>query len=887
MARLVSLWLLFFVVLPLNAQEQERAGVLVINTHRENMPLSDYITKGVAKGLPGRCKTPAVYTDNMNILHVRTEAQMDSLRERLLSGFAVPPQLVVLESNGTWVLLHDAIEKQWGNVPIILCSNEDFIGPEKYYLEKSVIPENERTPLADAIRGRNVALVQVKYYPCETIDLMNRLIPRMDTLVFVSDRRYVNVQNRSLVEAHMKAKYPSVRLKFFTEGQLTTETLLDSLRVQGPHTGVLFATWYVTTPSASRNQTWGYRLVSKHTKHPIFCLTDGVVRDSKMLGGYFVRFEDVEEDVAVVTNQILSGVSVGDISVMLNPPRYVFNYQVLERFHIPLSHCPDDCYFYHAPEPFWVNNRFEILAVICLLLGVLAVAATRLYMSNKLRKVQSKELEVMRNYDHLFKHMPVAYMTCLLERDAQGKIVGYWIESLNPAFEEYFYKKIGEKPMKAGTIWKSDSRVDWLIEHLRSCDEAGHIVKYNYDHPESGRSYEVTYIADGQDKINLYFMDCTELVETQHEVQVMYHKMALSLELSNLISWKWKLDKGTVECDAKRSLKNIEDPVEPIVFSNEEFFSSIHPSFRRYVMDKLHELIDGEADSFSEVFLAKNVLGGGSFPEYDWMETKAVVFRRDACGKPISLLGSSLMITDFKNMEQALINAKEQAENSDRLKSAFLANMSHEIRTPLNAIVGFSGIMAVTDSAEEREEYAHIIESNNELLLQLISDILDLAKIEAGTLDFEYSTVDINGLMLDVEQASCFKGRDSGLVIEFERRLPHCVVRTERNRVLQVVNNFITNAFKFTAEGSVRFGYELHGSMLRFYVSDTGCGIAEQSRENVFDRFVKLNSFVQGTGLGLSICKMIIQRLGGQIGVDSQVGVGSTFWFTIPYEPVE
>lgn len=243
-------------------------------------------------------------------------------------------------------------------------------------------------------------------------------------------------------------------------------------------------------------------------------------------------------------------------------------------------------------------------------------------------------------------------------------------------------------------------------------------------------------------------------------------------------------------------------------------------------------------------------------------------------------------VTKQKLAENELRLAKEKAEESDHLKSAFLANMSHEIRTPLNAIVGFSSLLAMTDDKEEKEEYINIISNNNELLLQLINDILDLAKIEANTLEFVYSDVDINQLLCDIEQTSRLKAAE-GVQVSFIEKLPHCIIRTDKNRLSQVITNFINNAIKFTKEGSIRFGYEHQDKKLRFFVTDTGCGIDNKVKDSVFQRFVKLDNFAQGTGLGLSICEMIVHKLGGEIGVESELGAGSTFWFTLPDTVIE
>ena len=239
-------------------------------------------------------------------------------------------------------------------------------------------------------------------------------------------------------------------------------------------------------------------------------------------------------------------------------------------------------------------------------------------------------------------------------------------------------------------------------------------------------------------------------------------------------------------------------------------------------------------------------------------------------------------VTEREKMIKELQEAKHQAEQSDKLKSAFLANMSHEIRTPLNAIVGFSSLLVETEDQGEKREYSKMVEENNELLLQLISDILDLSKIEAGTFDFKIRDLDVNTLCGDVQRSMKLRVKP-GVELLFEPTLPSCVIVSDPNRLHQVVANFVNNAIKFTTTGYIRIGYDQPDAKhLRIYVSDTGIGIAPEACEKIFDRFIKLNSFVQGTGLGLSISKSIIEQLGGTIGVDSELGKGSTFWFILP-----
>lgn len=243
-------------------------------------------------------------------------------------------------------------------------------------------------------------------------------------------------------------------------------------------------------------------------------------------------------------------------------------------------------------------------------------------------------------------------------------------------------------------------------------------------------------------------------------------------------------------------------------------------------------------------------------------------------------------ITTRKQVELELIQAKEKAEESDRLKSAFLANMSHEIRTPLNAIVGFSSLLAETDEAELRHVYMSLVQENNELLLNLISDILDISKIEAGMIDLVMGRVDVPQLCREVIATFSHKKRDTAVELRFDENSPQIVIDADKNRIVQVLSNFLTNALKFTTKGSITLSYLLEDeSQVRFCVTDTGKGIPDEQKHEIFNRFVKLDSFVQGAGLGLSICQSLVNRMGGKIGVESREGEGSCFWFTHPYVP--
>lgn len=295
----------------------------------------------------------------------------------------------------------------------------------------------------------------------------------------------------------------------------------------------------------------------------------------------------------------------------------------------------------------------------------------------------------------------------------------------------------------------------------------------------------------------------------------------------------------------------------------------------------------GEVKTGKATSLRKEVRVCRENGKYTWTSINVMVRDYRPQDGIIEMLCINYDITPLKETEQKLIIARDKAEELDRLKSAFLANMSHEIRTPLNAIVGFSSLLAETDSRNERQEYIKIVQENNELLLQLISDILDLSKIEAGTFNFVYTNVDVNETCAEIIKSMSMKV-SKGVELIFEEPFPECYIYTDKNRFTQVISNFINNALKFTQQGSITLGYEqVSHQKIKFYVRDTGMGIPEEKQKSVFERFVKLNTFVQGTGLGLSICKSIVSQMGGEIGVDSTEGIGSCFWFTHPYHAAD
>ena len=328
----------------------------------------------------------------------------------------------------------------------------------------------------------------------------------------------------------------------------------------------------------------------------------------------------------------------------------------------------------------------------------------------------------------------------------------------------------------------------------------------------------------------------------------------------------------------KQWYKNLGEEEDTLLDEVVGVYTHMHPEDRKRFLDFYDEVRDGKRRHFQGEMRIRRP---GTKNEWNWVSSNVMVTNYKPEENEIEIIGINYDITELKETEAELIQARDKAEMMDRLKSAFLANMSHEIRTPLNAIVGFSDLLVETEELSERQEYIKIVRENNDLLLQLISDILDLSKIEAGPFEFTNGDVDVNLLCEDIVRSMGMKAKEE-VELVLDNHLPVCHVISDRNRIHQVISNFVNNAMKFTSEGSIHVGYKLKDGELEFYVEDTGIGIEKEQLPHIFERFVKLNSFVHGTGLGLSICQSIVEQLGGRIGVDSEKGKGSRFWFTIP-----
>lgn len=316
-----------------------------------------------------------------------------------------------------------------------------------------------------------------------------------------------------------------------------------------------------------------------------------------------------------------------------------------------------------------------------------------------------------------------------------------------------------------------------------------------------------------------------------------------------------------------------------VVGANETFMetlASIAPADVNRVTQAFYDMCEGRADFYHQEY---QVVNHGSKPY--WEESYATIVERDGDGKPVKIVGTSQRIDQRKNLEASLVAARNKAEESDRLKTAFLANMGHEIRTPLNAIVGFADLLPVVQSEEDRNQMISEIQMNNRKLLQIIDGLVSMSKIEAGAKSLLMGKVDLNQILQQIAETY---QPNTNLPINVQCPLPELKIETDREKLIEILDHLVQNAVKFTTEGEISLSYEVQGNKVRVNVTDTGKGVAEADQARIFERFVKVDEFVPGAGLGLSVVESHVKNLGGSVGVESALGMGSNFWFVLPLE---
>ena len=497
------------------------------------------------------------------------------------------------------------------------------------------------------------------------------------------------------------------------------------------------------------------------------------------------------------------------------------------------------------------------------------------------KKVEKNEAE-NENVEDIIDSLPILYYLEEMVCDNNGTVVDLKVCKINKRCLDFIPGRVSPVGKYSSDCFPGGQTA--FLGAANSSKQLGSFVNFQYLEKYTNVFYDcVAKVRPNTNFVEFYLIDSSNLYKTHEALQGLRRQMALALEISHITPIKMYVDTKLItrlELDREGAS---DQALKYVTTDGDETFAKFSQEARDELRHQLDNLVEGSIDRVKYDMECREDRGAGTKTE--WYEVRMVVGERDANGNPKTLEGSVQLVTKRKQMEKVLTDARKKAEELNSLKSAFLANMSHEIRTPLNAIVGFSELLCGAETKEEQEEYSRIIQSNSGQLLQLINDILDISKIEAGNMEFIDKEFDLNAVMKETEESLRLRlDPDKPVTLSCELGLPKCKLNLDRNRMVQVLTNLVTNAIKYTDSGSITMGYKQKGNMLEFYVKDTGSGIDPDHLEDIFGRFVKLNAFMKGNGLGLSICKSIVAKFGGKIWAESEVGKGSTFRFTIPYD---
>lgn len=788
-----------------------------------------------------------------------------------------------------WLLCKPLFEDIWKDVPTVISMARDRMAPDISVMldkdEKRL--KSELKPTEEVLGTYNAVALTQPVFIRETVSLMKKLMPEMDKIAFISDQRYISLFTRIELKDTLSVYFPDIKLQELTSPYLNTQDLLDTLSMEKPNTGLIYFSWFV--PMRKSIDTYLddniQTIVSAFSKAPVFTLADLNPETGSFAGGHYINVKSLAEMCINVLYRILKGEQPRDMPLMIGgKPTTILNYTHLSHYDIPVGLFPSDAVYVQAPPSFWEKNKWTIvtLVVIFSLIVVIIIMRVRTYFFRQ--RARERKIQMLRDnktfLESLFNNLSVAVAV----RDIQdGLRFLYWNKEAENMFgltrEEVMENM--ELALASNDMTISMNRND--LEILRGKGHFSGLCKFTKQDGSPLSLYvnkRIISHPDGRKWLLITAWDMTEEQQNVEKLAELNKRLQTIMEVAQMSLWTYDVKKDIITYDGINSIPEIMPTGNQCKLM--DFLDLISPEMRNDVRRNVSSFLHGDTPSLHEEFtLYKSFSRTLDTPI--WLCSHSTVLKYDEEGIPVMLVGANKDISVQKVLEETLLQAKKSAEEASRLKDVFLANMSHEIRTPLNSIVGFSSLLAETEDPSEQAEYSEIIQNNTELLLQLINDILDLSKIEAGTMEFVYKDADMHALFSELEKTTRWRMKDSDVEIIFEDSPQGLVLKIDPDRFMQVVNNFMTNAIKFTRHGSIRFGYrQRENGDWYFYLTDTGEGIPSEKVHAVFDRFVKLDAFKQGTGLGLSICKSIIDRFGGEIGADSQFGVGSTFWFTIP-----
>lgn len=940
MLRLFYILIFLNILFPQKSQASAEDYILIISSFSNENPWTNAIEANFRKEMKCQDSMLTIHTEYLNRNIFPEKSYWKERMELILNAYAPhPPKIVVLLADAAWMTYRQVYKNQWKDVNVLVA------GVKKYGLELDKYDAQQQPDSTDFIsieqlcQENNATGVIEEVYVGQTLQLMQELQPELKEIAIISDRQYYGIY--TVMQAQ---KYKDkIKLRFLDGRDITTNTLYQQILKLPKDCGILISGWELDKAGHTYNQEKVHQNIYQLAARPVYSLSDWGGANIDFIGGYYPEVQNYAHQMALQAILILQGTEARNI-----PPVYSnldlgihLNQTLLKKYKLDVNNLKNqDIIYYNLLPTFWQEHRILILVLGGLLLSLIIIyliifTSSRFsFYKQKLHSSQSEIDTSLNNQQHLYNSLRILLGT-RNEKDAIHKILEQLLNELNAdrayIFEfDQIHKSSNNtyeicspyaSPQAASLRNIPNDSIPWLYqqmqedkllvaEDLRTTQDftlnserellinqgiISMLVAPLYVNNQLWGYVGIDYVKEKRQWIQqelIYLKTLAQILCIGIEHFRSEKRNSISLlrvaELESLFSytsaqagigvaqWNPHTQNGFATdqwfINLGETSRNIQDVID--------IYQYMYPDDRVDLNQFIADAGKGKAHSF-----IKNIRIWQN-NEWHWYKYHGALKTDGPVTDNTELVFLSVDIDNLKKIEANLIEAKAKAEESDHLKSAFIANMSHEIRTPLNAIVGFSNLLCgdMDFSPEDKAEYAKIIMTNNELLLQLINDILDISKIEAGVMDFSEDIIDLNRFCHDIESVYKLKAPQEVEIRFIQEHPEEYTIDIDKTRLNQVISNFLNNALKFTKQGHIHFGYRIREKDIYLYVEDTGSGIAKDKQEAVFQRFVKLNSFVQGTGLGLSICSTIVEKFGGQIGVESEPGKGSTFWFTIPKE---
>lgn len=812
-----------------------------------------------------------------------------SLRSVFYTNRMNKPSAMVFIGDEMWIVYRQlmGVLETWNEVPILLCGARDSISAVTYYPQLGAdlnlmvaIEDSPFMSFAGSSTLYHLALTGILHtLPLrENLELIKTLVPGLKELVFVDERYYATEYVVKELKKEIARFDPSLRFSVHYTNWINTDSILAAML--HPEEGVVFLTYAWNLKNTYSRYTDGQiDSLFEKSRTPIFSLMPQGLKNNRILGGYYSPVNEYIEPTMEVLEQILSGSNADSLPFRhIGNPKFFLNQEVLEKcgLHRRSRKLKGEIRENIPPTFYQAHEINIILTIICL---VVAVGIVFLWLRRRvhMKRLRLSYLEYKQLFNELqliYAHLPIDFALYTKEGRQIERIIGG---------SETEGKNIRQKLLSENLFENS-----YLDRNVKNRILKGETTNCEVSVDASGQPSPYNFIGN-----NIFQFVVKPLKDIDGK-----SSRFIAIIIDKTLESRERAERERFESlfhfasDCSKIGVAYYDAMNKTGFASRSWYTNLNETVRERLEPEYGNVFPEDRDLLNYY---RGQMKNGISPvcsadirvlsedgRIHWIRQFFFQYEYEPEKSRVVLVELNFNIDEQKQKESELRKAKEQAEEANREKGKFLENISHEIRTPLNAIVGFTSILASGDDYADLKESGEIIRRNSESLMQLIGDILDLSKIDAGKAEFTPSEFDLNEVYEQIIVYAQEKAGNTQVKIYQKEREEAAVIETDRVRLRQVLTHFVRNALKFTTQGEIALGYRRISRGYYFYVTDTGCGIEGKNIKNIFRRFVKIDTFTQGSGLGLPLCQSIVHKLGGEIGVDSVVGEGSTFWFTLP-----